>query len=155
MLGLGVVASMRSGVVEPPKVGERAPAIELKTPGGTSVMLSGLVKDGPAVVLASRGWPGYQCLLCTRQVREYLEAARISPGRGQRRSYDYLVGGGAGEHAAQLRGRPGMAGALPVRRRSRASDGGSVRAPVGCPGRDHSDPTTLVVDREGLVRFVR
>lgn len=155
VLGLGVVASMRSGAAEPPKVGERAPAIELKTPGGTSVTLSGVVKDGPAVVLVLRGWPGYQCPLCTRQVREYLEAAEDLARAGAKVLMIYPgPAEGLGEHAAQFVG----GREWPKHFRFVVDPGHRMVEAYGlrwdAPG-ETSYPTTLVVDREGLVRFVK
>jgi peroxiredoxin Q/BCP len=58
-----------------PKVGDAAPAIELKTLDDQAVSLAELRKTGPVVVLFLRGYPGYQCPLCTRQVGEFLKSA--------------------------------------------------------------------------------
>lgn len=59
----------------PPKVSESAPDFQLKTPEGKPVTLTDLRKDGPVVVVVLRGFPGYQCPLCTRQVGSLLKAA--------------------------------------------------------------------------------
>ncbi|MBB3206018.1 peroxiredoxin [Rhodopirellula rubra] len=56
----------------PPKVGEQAPDFELKTLGGDIVSLEKLTEDSPVVILVLRGWPGYQCPICNRQVGEFL-----------------------------------------------------------------------------------
>jgi peroxiredoxin len=53
---------------EPPKVGDKAADFELKSLDGKAVALSSLLKDGPVVLVVLRGWPGYQCPICTRQV---------------------------------------------------------------------------------------
>ena len=58
-----------------PKVGERAKAFALKDLQGEPVTLEQATQEGPAVVLVLRGWPGYQCPLCTRQVGEFLGKA--------------------------------------------------------------------------------
>ena len=54
----------------PPKVGDTLPSFTLKTPAGTPVALSSLLKKGPVVLVVLRGYPGYQCPFCTRQVGE-------------------------------------------------------------------------------------
>lgn len=56
----------------PPKVDENAPDFELKHLDGTSVSLKQLAANGPVVILVLRGWPGYQCPICSRQVGEFL-----------------------------------------------------------------------------------
>ncbi|EMI46964.1 peroxiredoxin-like family protein [Rhodopirellula sp. SWK7] len=56
----------------PPKVGEQAPDFELKTLDGDIVSLEKLTEDSPVVILVLRGWPGYQCPICNRQVGEFL-----------------------------------------------------------------------------------
>lgn len=61
---------------EPPKVGDEAEDFELKTPSGDSVKLSALAEEGPVVLLVLRGYPGYQCPLCTRQVGEFVAKAK-------------------------------------------------------------------------------
>lgn len=54
----------------PPKVGESAREFSLLALDGAKVALSDLTKAGPVVLIVLRGWPGYQCPLCTRQVAE-------------------------------------------------------------------------------------
>lgn len=56
----------------PPKVGEKSPGFELKNLKGEVISLSRLTKKSPVVLLVLRGWPGYQCPICNRQVREFL-----------------------------------------------------------------------------------
>ena len=56
----------------PPKVGEEAPDFELADTDGKTVSLKKLAAEKPVVLLVLRGWPGYQCPLCSRQVGEFL-----------------------------------------------------------------------------------
>src|SRR5579864_2793905 len=67
--------SANGETVGPPKVGEKAPALTLDTLDGKTVRLSELCKDGPVVVIELRGWVGYQCPICTRQVGEFIGRA--------------------------------------------------------------------------------
>ena len=55
-----------------PAVGDAARGFTLDTPSGKSVQLSALTKQGPVVMIVLRGWPGYQCPICTRQVGEFI-----------------------------------------------------------------------------------
>lgn len=59
-----------------PAAGDKARDFELKDLTEKPIKLSDLQKDGPVIVLVLRGWPGYQCPLCTRQVGEFLGAAK-------------------------------------------------------------------------------
>ncbi len=52
----------------PPAVGEQAEDFELAKLDGNRIKLSTLREQGPVVVVMLRGYPGYQCPLCTRQV---------------------------------------------------------------------------------------
>ena len=59
----------------PPKVGDKAPDFTLKTLDDQTVRLSELTATGKVVLIVLRGWPGYQCPLCTRQVQDYIASA--------------------------------------------------------------------------------
>lgn len=58
-----------------PKVGDEAKDFELEALGGGKTKLSDLTKGGPVVLVVLRGYPGYQCPLCTRQFGEFLGKA--------------------------------------------------------------------------------
>jgi peroxiredoxin Q/BCP len=58
---------------DPPKVGVEAPEFTLKNLKDEAHSLTELTKAHTVVLLVLRGWPGYQCPLCTRQVGEFLE----------------------------------------------------------------------------------
>ena len=57
-----------AGGIQPPAVGAKAPDFTLNTLDGKAVTLSEINKSGPVVVVALRGWNGYQCPLCNQQV---------------------------------------------------------------------------------------
>ncbi|MCA9114174.1 MAG: redoxin domain-containing protein [Planctomycetaceae bacterium] len=59
----------------PPAVGETARDFELRTPAGEKIKLSDTAAGGPVVLIVLRGYPGYQCPLCSRQVAEFLRRA--------------------------------------------------------------------------------
>jgi peroxiredoxin len=59
-----------------PAVGEIARDFELAgAEDGKRVKLSALTDKGPVVLVVLRGYPGYQCPICKRQVADLLEAA--------------------------------------------------------------------------------
>ncbi len=50
------------------KIGEKAPDFKLNTIHGDEIQLSERNKGNSVVLVVLRGWPGYQCPICTRQV---------------------------------------------------------------------------------------
>lgn len=58
-----------------PAVGDTAADFTLQSLRGNGVTLSELTADGPVVLLVLRGFPTYQCPICTRQVGDYLSRA--------------------------------------------------------------------------------
>jgi thioredoxin-dependent peroxiredoxin len=54
-----------------PKVGDQAKDFELTAIGGEKVKLSKVTEGGPVVLVVLRGYPGYQCPLCTKQFAEF------------------------------------------------------------------------------------
>ena len=59
----------------PPAVGEEARDFELAGLDGNKVKLSSVIEDGPVVLVVLRGFPGYQCPLCTAQVAQLVNRA--------------------------------------------------------------------------------
>lgn len=58
-----------------PDVGQKAPGFTLTTPDGKPVTFSTLTAKGPVALVVLRGYPGYQCPFCVRQVHDFLENA--------------------------------------------------------------------------------
>ncbi len=50
------------------KTGSKAQDFKLTTIDGNKIQLSELYKKQPVILVVLRGWPGYQCPICTRQV---------------------------------------------------------------------------------------
>jgi peroxiredoxin len=67
-----------------PKVGEDAPDFELSSLQGNKVRLSDVRKGGTVVLVALRGYPGYQCPLCNRQVQEFIRNGQAFADSGAR-----------------------------------------------------------------------
>ncbi len=61
---------------KPLAVGEKAPDFELQIQGHDDYLtLSELAAEGPVVVVILRGYPGYQCAICNRQVGSMINRA--------------------------------------------------------------------------------
>jgi peroxiredoxin len=81
--------SFSARVAAPPKVGDTAPNFTLKTLEGKSVELQKLTGKRPVVLVVLRGWPGYQCPLCDRQVRDLIVSAPKLKERGVQMLFVY------------------------------------------------------------------
>lgn len=60
----------------PPAVGEKAPDFTLSTLQGKKVRLSEKTAKSMVVLVALRGYPGYQCPLCNVQVQDFIKNAQ-------------------------------------------------------------------------------
>jgi thioredoxin-dependent peroxiredoxin len=69
-------SSASSSPLAPPKVGDQAPDFELASLSGKKVRLSTVARQGPVAVIVLRGYPGYQCPICSRQVRQFAERGK-------------------------------------------------------------------------------
>ena len=58
-----------------PKVGDVAPAFTLSSLDGGQVPLADLTAKNSVILVVLRGWPGYQCPICDRQVNDFITAA--------------------------------------------------------------------------------
>lgn len=60
---------------KPAAVGDEAKDFELSALSGSKVKLSKLTDSGVVVLVVLRGYPGYQCPICTKQFGEFLGKA--------------------------------------------------------------------------------
>lgn len=75
--GLTSAAAKEPATAEkPPQVGSVFKNFKLPGMGRDPVELGKLVKQGPVVVIVLRGFPGYQCPLCSRQLASFVEHAK-------------------------------------------------------------------------------
>ena len=56
-----------------PAVGDKAPNFTAKTPDAKPVALADLEHRGKVALVFLRGFPGYQCPYCTKQVHDFVE----------------------------------------------------------------------------------
>ncbi len=76
-------AAFHLPAAEPPKVGAPTPDFTLNTMDAKSVTLSAEYAKLPVVLIVLRGWPGYQCPFCTRQVHAFVERAKDFAGKAR------------------------------------------------------------------------
>ena len=60
---------------KPPQVGETALNFSLSTLDGKPVELKEVAAKKTVLLVVLRGWPGYQCPICTRQVHDFTAKA--------------------------------------------------------------------------------
>lgn len=119
------------------------------------VQLSKQIADGPVVLVVLRGWPGYQCPICSKQVGEFisragdLKAAKVRvvlvyPGPADR----------LGDHAQEfISGKILPAGfSLVIDPDLKFTASYGLRWDVP---KETAYPSTFVLDRKGVVRFAK
>ena len=83
-----VIAAFALGASQPavsaatPKVGDLAPNFSLKTLDDRTIELKSLAAKRPVLLVVLRGWPGYQCPICSTQVNDYIGKAADFAARG-------------------------------------------------------------------------
>ena len=73
---LACAAVLPLAAAAPPTVGEKARDFTLSTPEGKHVRLSEVISQGPVVLVVLRGYPGYQCPYCNRQVQDFIQKSQ-------------------------------------------------------------------------------
>ncbi len=68
LVGVGALGAI-------PEVGTKAPDFTLSTPTGQRVQMSDLTGKEAVVLVILRGFPGYQCPYCEKQVHDFVEHA--------------------------------------------------------------------------------
>ncbi len=77
-------AALSLSAAAPPTVGQKAPDFKLSTPEGKSIQLSEVISKGPVVLVVLRGYPGYQCPYCNRQVQDFIQKSQGFADAGAR-----------------------------------------------------------------------
>jgi peroxiredoxin Q/BCP len=139
----------------PPSVGDKAPDFTLDTLDGKSVQLSKLYHAGPVVVIELRGWVGYQCPICTKQVGQFIAHADelrkagvtvvlVYPGppdQLKKHATDFIAGKGLPDNFRFVTD-PGL---------KFVNEWGLRWYKTG----ETAYPATFIVDNTGIVRFVK
>jgi peroxiredoxin len=79
-----VLAAVSGFAATPPTVDNKAPDFALSTVEGKSVRLSEVTSKGPVVLVVLRGYPGYQCPYCNRQVQDFVQKSQAFADAGAR-----------------------------------------------------------------------
>ena len=142
--------------VEPTlQVGETAPDFALDSLDGQKVSLSALADQGPVVLVVLRGYPGYQCPICTAQVGDLMgKAPRLS---GRQVSCDPGIPGAVG--GTQATGRrvhpwQNPAGELSNPPRPRFHVHEELRPRWDAP-KETAYPSAFVIDSTRTIRFAK
>ena len=77
-------SAMAGAQSAPPVVGAAAKDFTLESVEGGRTRLSELTKEGPVVLVVLRGWPGYQCPICSVQVGSLVGRAKDFEARSAR-----------------------------------------------------------------------
>ena len=67
-----------------PAVGAKAPDFTLSTPTGKTVTMLGEQRQHGLVLVVLRGFPGYQCPYCVKQVHDFVDHASDFAAKGTR-----------------------------------------------------------------------
>lgn len=138
-----------------PAIGDKAPDFTLQDLDGKEVTLSKLNVDSAVVLVVLRGYPGYQCPICSGQVGNLISRAKdfgaadakvvlVYPGPAERlndRAKEFIKSKTLPDHFAFVTD--------PDYKFTEAY-GLRWDAP-----RETAYPSTFVVDRQGIVRFVK
>lgn len=138
-----------------PDVGSKAPEFSLSNLHGATVTLSEQLTRGPVVLVMLRGFPGYQCPLCNRQVNELIQNATAFSELNARVLLVYpgpatIVRGKAEEFAAGKR--------MPEHFELLLDPDFSFTNLYGLrwdAPKETAYPSTFVLDRNGLVAFAK
>jgi len=139
----------------PPALEDRARDFTLNRLDGERIQLSALLKQGPVVMLMLRGWVGYQCPICNRQVGDFLAHAKefqsaganvvlVYPGSAdlvQGKAEDFVTGKTLPDRFHFL---------IDPDLRTVNQYGLRWNAP-----NETAYPSSFVFDRQGIVRFVK
>ena len=68
-----IIAGFGLAAAQTPAVGAKAPDFTLQTPTGNAVDLAKERAKGTTVLVLLRGFPGYQCPYCVKQVHDFVE----------------------------------------------------------------------------------
>ena len=155
LLGMAcIVSADEEKVVAQPKVGERAINFELPVVGEKRFLtLTDEYKEGPVVVIVLRGYPGYQCPLCNRQVSSLVNRARVLGNEAHRVILVYPgESSGLDRRAEQFMGSRNLPDPLVVVR----DDGMSMVEDWGLRWdaiNETAYPATFVVDQNGRIAW--
>ena len=150
-----LLASLILTGVRPPVVGEKAPAFDVRTLDEKSVTLAPLLRKGPVVLVVLRGYPGYQCPFCTRQVGELVGRA---DDFAKRKSAVVLVYPGPSEGLKRYASEFAAGKNIPATFRFTIDPGYAFTGSYGLrwdAPHETAYPSTFVIGRNGRVAYAK
>lgn len=150
-----VVLTMLSFGATVPVVSEKAPEFALSSFDGRPVKLSEVVSKGPVVLVVLRGYPGYQCPFCMRQVRDYTKHAAGFAELGAR---VILVYPGPPQDLSKRASEFVGASTLPANFELLVDPDYTFTNSYGLRWDAKGEtayPSTFVIDRQGSIRFAK
>ena len=146
VIGLGPV---------PPKVGDRPVLFAVDSVKGPKIDLSKSMKKGPVVLVILRGYPGYQCPLCTQQVGDFIKS---TPQFEATKAEVILLYPGAAADLKQRASEFFTGKELPKNFRVGVDPDIAVVTKYGLRWNadgETSYPSTFVIGRNGVVKFAK
>lgn len=158
ILLVGLLIPLSTAAANPSRLaeGDRVRDFELPIVGGDGFLrLSDEVKQGPVVVIVLRGYPGYQCGICNRQVSALVSRARVLDNAVQRVVLVY-----PGEDSSLERRAEQFMGSrrLPDPMVMVRDDGMTAVTEWGLRWNKHHEtayPATYVIDSNGRVQWAK
>jgi peroxiredoxin len=154
-VSVGAWAAEEAAAAAPPAMGQKAPDFTLQAPGGQAVELSKELAERPVVLVVLRGWPGYQCPFCTRQVGEFVARSADLERAGVR---VILVYPGPAEKLKEHAEEFAQGKGLPAGFRFVMDPDYTFTNRYGLRWDKKGEtayPSTFVIDRDGTVRFAK
>jgi peroxiredoxin len=71
-------------IAQTPAMGAKAPDFTLSTPTGKSIQMSKQMQGHRLVLVVLRGFPGYQCPYCVKQVHDFIDHAAAFEAKNTR-----------------------------------------------------------------------
>lgn len=142
---------------DPPKTGDKAPDFTLQSLDGEKVKLSELTPKANVVLVVLRGWPGYQCPICDRQVNDFIRSLAGFTNAAARVVFVYPgPADGLKAHAEEFKKWKGRE--WPAEFVYLLDPDYSMVNAYGLrwdAPRETAYPSTLVLDKTGTVRFIQ
>lgn len=148
------VAYAQASLADIPEVGTEAPEFALSTPEGKAVKLSALEGKTMVVLIVLRGYPGYQCPYCQKQVHDFKANAEKFHAQGVELLLVYP--GPPDKLSAKAKKFLTPVGALPANFHLVVDPDYKVTTRYGLrwdAPQETAYPATFVIARDGEVRF--
>src|SRR3954447_24668227 len=138
-----------------PNVGEKAPDFRLSSTEGASMHLSTLITEAPVVLVVLRGFPGYQCPFCQRQLQDFVAKSEAFVKAGAKVVFVYPgPADKLNEHAGEFLSGKNFSSSFVMLLDPDYEFTNLYGLRWNSP-RETAYPSTFVIDRQGTVMFSR